>query len=232
MKIIKQIKKCVLFDGFTDGEINKLFDAVSARIVKYSRGQLIAKETDVCNEVCVLLEGNLIAYDAKNSGKLELIRSLVDGEYFGLDKAFASDKTLGYNVAAALDSTVLYITAASLISIADKGEELYCKLINNLLGALADRISDLENNNGYITIKGMRKKIAKLIYDKYLVQQSLTVDLGMNRNEMAKYLNVSRPSMSREMMRMRDNDNIFTFRKEIIVIKDLEALKKIAEEAE
>ena len=232
MKIIKQIKKCELFDGFTEGEINKLFDTVSARIVKYSRGQLIAKENDVLSEVCILLEGNLIAYDAKNSGKLELVRSLVDGEYFGLDKVFASDKVLGFNVAAALDSTVLYITAESLVAVGNKTEDIYSKLINNLLCALSDRISDLENNNGYITIKGMRKKIAKLIYDKYLAQQTLTVDLGMNRNEMAKYLNVSRPSMSREMMRMRDNDGIFTFRKEIIVIKDLEALKKIAEEAE
>ena len=78
----------------------------------------------------------------------------------------------------------------------------------------------------------MRNKIAKLIYDKYCEQNSLTVSLGMNRNEMAKYLNVSRPSMSREMGRMRDNDDMFTFRKEIIVIKDLEALKKLAESAE
>ena len=78
----------------------------------------------------------------------------------------------------------------------------------------------------------MRKKIAKLIYDKYLEQGTTTVDLGMNRNEMAKFLNVSRPSMSREMMRMRDNDKIFEFRKGIIEIKDVEALKKIALEAE
>ena len=232
MKIIKQIRKCELFDGFSEAEINKLFDCVTARIVKYSRGQLIAKENDEIKEVCILLDGNLIAYDAKNSGKLELIKSIVDGEYFGLDRVFASNKSLGYNVAAALDSTVLYINSDSLVAIGDKGEALYNKLINNVLKSLSNRIGDLENNNDYITIKGMRKKIAKLIYDKYLAQQSLTVDLGMNRNEMAKFLNVSRPSMSREMMRMRDNDKLFTFRKEIIVITDIEGLKKIAEEAE
>ena len=232
MKIIKQIKKCELFDGFTEGEINKLFDCVSARIVKYSRGQLIAKENDELTEVGVLLDGNLVAYDNKNSGKLELIRSLVDGEFFGLSRVFAVNKTLGYNVAAALDSTVLYVSADSFLRHTGMEEGIYHKLISNVLKALSEKISDLENNNGYITIKGMRKKIAKLIYDKYLVQQSLTVDLGMNRNEMAKYLNVSRPSMSREMMRMRDNDNLFTFRKEIIEIKDLEGIKKIAEEAE
>ena len=75
-------------------------------------------------------------------------------------------------------------------------------------------------------IKSMRLKIAKLIYDKFLIQNSLNVDLGMNRNEMAEYLNVSRPSMSREMIRMRE-EGIIEFWKGKITIKDLDRLEKI-----
>ena len=232
MRIIKQIKKCSLFDGFTDAEINEAFDYLQARIVKYSRGQLVAKENDIPEEICILLEGNLVEFTTKNSGKREVIRSLIDGEYFGLSHCYNSGRNLGYYVVAALDSTVLYVAADSIFG-SDIGDgEFKSKLIKNLLRALSEKIEALEDNNDYITTKGMRNKIAKLIYDKYCEQNSLTVSLGMNRNEMAKYLNVSRPSMSREMGRMRDNDDMFTFRKEIIVIKDLEALKKLAESAE
>lgn len=232
MKIIKQIKKCALFDGFTDAEINKLFDCLKARIVKYSRGQLIAKSNTEVHEICILLEGNLLEFITKNNAKREVLHSLVDGETFGLEQAFNPPNLLGYNVVAALDSTVLYISAESILKVCPKTCAHHVKLIGNVLRVMSERITELENNNGYITIKGMRKKIAKLVYDKYLAQNSLTVNLGMNRNEMAKFLNVSRPSMSREMMRMRDNDGIFNFRKEIIEIKDIKALKKIAEEAE
>lgn len=232
MRIIKQIKKCSLFDGFTDAEINEAFDYLQARIVKYSRGQLVAKENDLPEEICILLEGNLVEFTTKNSGKREVIRSLIDGEYFGLSHCYNPGRSLGYYVVAALDSTVLYVAADSIFG-SDIGDgEFKSKLIKNLLRALSEKIEALEDNNDYITTKGMRNKIAKLIYDKYCEQNSLTVSLGMNRNEMAKYLNVSRPSMSREMGRMRDNDDMFTFRKEIIVIKDLEALKKLAESAE
>lgn len=232
MKIIKQIKKCALFDGFTDAEINKLFDCIKARIVKYSRGQLVAKDNTEVNEICILLEGNLVEFTTKNSGKREVIHSLVDGEIFGLSQTFCPPHILGYCVVAALESTVLYVSAESVTAVCGNACRHHIKFVNNVLRAMGERISELENNNGYITIKGMRKKIAKLVYDKYLAQNSLTVDMGMNRNEMAKYLNVSRPSMSREMMRMRDNDGIFNFRKEIIEIKNLEMLKKLAEEAE
>lgn len=231
MKIIKQIKKCPFFNGFTDAEINEAFDFLKARIVKYSRGQLVAKENDEPNEVCVLLEGNLVEFTTHNNGTREVVRSLIDGEFFGLAHCYGNSRPLGYYVVAALDSSVLYISAESILN-AGKENETGIKLLRNVLKAMSDRIEALEDNNDYITTKGMRNKIAKLIYDKYLEQNTLTVNLGMNRNEMAKYLNVSRPSMSREMGRMRDNDNMFTFRKEIIVINDLNALKKLAEEAE
>lgn len=72
----------------------------------------------------------------------------------------------------------------------------------------------------------MRVKIAKLIYEKYVEQDTLNVRLGINRNEMAEYLNVSRPSMSREMIRMRE-EGIFDFWKDHIDIKNLEALVEI-----
>lgn len=232
MRIIKQIKKCALFDGFTDTEINRLFDCIKARIVKYSRGQLVAKDNTEMNEICVLLEGNLVEFVTKNNGKREVVHSLVDGEVFGLAQAYNPPHILGYFVVAALDSSVLYISRDSVTEVCGKTCRHHLKFIGNVLKCMSERIAELENNNGYITIKGMRKKIAKLIYDKYLAQSSLTVNLGMNRNEMAKFLNASRPSMSREMMRMRDNDGLFTFRKEIIEIKNLEGLKRLAEEAE
>ena len=74
----------------------------------------------------------------------------------------------------------------------------------------------------------MRYKICKFIFDKYVVQGALTINLGLNRNETADYLNVSRPSMSREMMRLRD-EGIFDFHMQTIFIKNLSLLKHYAE---
>jgi len=230
MRIIKQIKNCPFFKEFTEQEVNESFDFLKARIVKYSRGQLVAKENDRPEEICVLLEGNLVEFVTHSNGKREVLRSLIDGEFFGLSHCYTDGRPLGYSVVAALDSTVLYISAESIVNAATNGDT-GIKLLKNVLFAMSERIEALEDNNDYITTKGMRNKIAKLIYDRYVEQQTLTVNIGMNRNEMAKYLNVSRPSMSREMGRMRDQ-HMFSFRKEIIVIENLEAIKKLAEEAD
>ena len=47
---------------------------------------------------------------------------------------------------------------------------------------------------------------------------------------MAEYLNVSRPSMSREMINMK-NDGIISYRKDEIVIHDIAKLKELADTA-
>ena len=52
-------------------------------------------------------------------------------------------------------------------------------------------------------------------------------EMSMNRNELADFLNVSRPSMSREFGKMRDEE-IIEFNRKIIIIKDLEKLERQA----
>jgi DNA-binding transcriptional regulator LsrR (DeoR family) len=52
--------------------------------------------------------------------------------------------------------------------------------------------------------------------------------LPLKRNELADFLNVSRPSMSREMCAMRD-EGIIEFHLSTFKIKDLEALKNFCE---
>lgn len=229
MNIFKQLKKCELFRDFADNEINKLFDSIEAHIVKYSKGQLVAKENTEINELCILLEGNLIEYVNKPNGEREVTRSIIDGEVFGLAHGYHKPNFLGYNIVSALDCSVLYITISSILKQCDN--PFHQKLVVNLITAMSGKILELENNNSYITIKSMRLKIAKLIYDNYLAQNKTEISLGMNRNEMAKYLNVSRPSMSREMARMHDL-GMFDFWKDKIKLKDIDAVKAIIDAGE
>ena len=127
---------------------------------------------------------------------------------------------------AASEVSLLYLQTNSIVTMCEKACPCHQKLIHKALQYLSRRIEDLQNNNNYITIKGMRLKIAQLIYDKYLEQNSLQLSLGMDRNEMAAFLNVSRPSMSREMMRMRD-EGIMEFWKDKITIKNIQKLTAI-----
>ena len=167
-----------------------------------------------------------MAFVTKINGERLPLRLYSQGEMFGLHQGYLKPNNLGFYVVAASEVTLLFLRISSIVTMCEKACSCHQKIITRALEYLSQRIYDLENNKNYITIKGMRHKIAKLIYDKFLEQKKLVVYLGMNRNQMAEYLNVSRPSMSRELMRMRDED-ILDFYKDKITIKDIKKIEDI-----
>lgn len=226
MNFLKLIKKNCLFSQFSDKEINNLFDCMQGRIVMKSKGMLIAKDDTPTEDVCIILEGTALSFLTKLNGEKEPIATLAAGDMFGLHQGYLEPSVLGYFVVAASDITLLYLKISTIVNMCSQCCPHHQAMITNVIAALSRQIYDLENNNSYITIKGMRQKIAHLVYDKYLESGALNISLGMDRNQMAAYLNVSRPSMSREMMRMRD-EGIFDFWKDKIDIKDIQTLENL-----
>ncbi len=229
MNFFKQIRKNYLFSNMTDREIEDIFECLSARIVKPSARDIILRPGEDVSEICVILDGNLVEFTVGVNGARKVISSKVDGDMFGLPQCYTAPKKSVSFITAATDCTLLYISAESVFVLGEKPLECQKKLLSNLVTGLCGKIVDLQQNKDFMAIHGMRKKIASFIYEKYVEQGSLSVRLGVDRNGMAKYLNCSRPSMSREMIGMRE-EGIFDFRKDLVQIKDPDRLRKIAQE--
>lgn len=226
MKIIKLIKNNELFSNFEDSEVNSIFDCLNGRILKCSRGRIVYAQDDEVSEIGIVLQGNAAKFITREDGRKEVVEILGEGEMFGEIDGYNPEKKAKYSVIAAEECTILYITISTIVRQCEKNCTFHQKLLENTLQYMARRIHTMHKDAEYLKEKSMRVKIAKLIYEKYVEQDTLNVRLGINRNEMAEYLNVSRPSMSREMIRMRE-EGIFDFWKDHIDIKNLEALVEI-----
>jgi cAMP-binding proteins - catabolite gene activator and regulatory subunit of cAMP-dependent protein kinases len=97
-----------------------------------------------------------------------------------------------------------------------------------MLKLISDKTLMLNKQVEYLSMKSMRGKISSFLIEQYKKTGYTTFILPMMRNELADFLNVSRPSMSREMGRMRD-EGVIDFHKSSIRIKDIAALKQMAE---
>ena len=223
MDIVKLISKNRLFENLEPNEINAIFDCLKARIVKYERGQVVAKAGTPATEIGIVLSGALYKYKTALNGNRIPLEALEAGGMYGEIAGYLPDNTLPYSIVAVDKTTVLFITVSTIVCQCEKHCEYHQKVLTNTLQVLAESANKLKEDSEYLIIKSMRLKIATLVYNCYLDQRNLVVHLGMNRNEMAEYLNVSRPSMSREMMRMRD-EGILDFWKDKITIFDLDKL--------
>ena len=79
----------------------------------------------------------------------------------------------------------------------------------------------------YLTIKSMRGKLSTYLVEQYNKEKNVNITLPLNRNELSDFLNVSRPSMSREMSKMRD-EGIIDFHLTAVKILDIKELKHMS----
>ncbi len=226
MNIFKLIKKNELFKNFDDKEINAIFDCLKGRILKCSRGKVLCEQGVIVDEIGIMLEGSAVKFITKANGEKEVSEIINSGDMFGEIDGYSPDRVSRFSVVSAEESTVLYITVSTIVKQCEKTCSFHQKLLENTLEYMSRKILGMRKDAEYLSIKSMRLKIAKLIYEKYLEQGTLNVLLGINRNEMAEYLNVSRPSMSREMIKMRE-EGMFDFWKDKITIKNLDAIVAI-----
>jgi CRP-like cAMP-binding protein len=97
-----------------------------------------------------------------------------------------------------------------------------------MLGIISEKALMLNRKVEYLAIKSMRAKISTFLLEQYKKTGKTTFMIPLNRNELADFLNVSRPSMSREMCRMKE-EGIIDFHRASIRIINPDALKKSVE---
>ena len=97
-------------------------------------------------------------------------------------------------------------------------------MVTNLLHVLAHKAYFLNQKLLIFSSFSLRKKIAV-----YLLQQangSSTITLKLNRESMAEYLAIPRPSLSRELMNMQ-KDGLLSLSKDTVTL-NIEELENLA----
>ena len=94
---------------------------------------------------------------------------------------------------------------------------------------LSNKILILNKSIERLSYNSIRQKISNYILDEYQKQGSKFINISMTKQKLAETLGVPRPSLSRELINMKEL-NIIDYSKDTIKILDLEALFKILDE--
>ena len=153
---------------------------------------------------------------------------LAPGDVFGEIVAFSSQSNWPVTVEAQQQCKALFISRERIVGECRQMCPWHRKLIENMLMIVSERAIALSRKVEYLSIKSIRGKISTYLLEQYKKAGKAIFMLPMNRNEMADFLNVSRPSLSREMCKMRD-EGIIDFHRASILVKDVRALIRMAE---
>lgn len=220
-KYISILRNTGLFKTFTEEDLTKLFSKIPYKIEHYSRGDVILAEDDTCNTLNLILEGTVEIQKVDSTGKVLSIAEFGLGEIFGEMLIFADRNKSPINVIAKNKSSVLHINKSSVVSLCQNNKGFlfeYLRIISNKAIILNLKLKE-------VTLKTIRQKISEYILIKYKEQQSLNIKLNMTKKEWADKIGVQRPSLSRELIKMKD-ECIIDYDKDVITIKNLELFRE------
>jgi len=119
------------------------------------------------------------------------------------------------------ESRILEIPKEFFFSTCNESCRAHSVIIQNMLGILAGKAYYLNNKLQLLTSGSLRQRISKYLIEN--CQNNKYVKLPMNREQLSAYLNVARPSLSRELTRMQEEELIEVDR-DMVKILDFDGL--------
>ena len=217
---LDSLSKSVIFNSIDKDTIEVLINSVFYSINSFNKDDIISIEGDDCTNLAIILSGSVEIHKPFPSGKIVTINNFQAGNVFGEAILFSESHKYPANVIASSDSKIMYISKCEIIKLMTLNDII----LNNFLSVLSNRILMLNDRITNLSLDTIRKKVANIILLEHRKQNKDIIVLPFCRRKMAEMLNIPRPSLSRELSKMKE-DKIINFNKNRIQILDLDLLE-------
>ena len=210
-----------MFSKKSKEAILEIFRDTNYTLKKYSKNDIIAIEGDTCTSIGLVLEGNV---DIKRmlGSKVVHLSSFSKGGVFGEIIAFSDVNLYPASVIASSLSQIMFIDKKDFIKFCTHNEEF----LGMFLNTLTNKIFLLNNSITNLTFNSIRQKICNFLISEYKIQKNKNIKLNITKEKLSEILGVTRPSLSRELINMKD-DGLIDYNRSHIIILDLESIENI-----
>ena len=219
--IINKLEGNEFFDNLNNEEIEKLISNIGYSVKSYKKGEVIANEEDECNSLGFVLDGTIEIQRIYLSGKQITLKRLNNRDVFGEALIFSKKSKYPSTVISFSDSSILYISKADILKLCTMNE----KVLGNFMSALSNKIFMLNSKIKSIAFKSIKHKVINFILEQAKMQKSETINLKESKEEIASSMGIPRPSLSRELMNLRDL-NYIEYDRNVIKILKIEELEE------
>lgn len=211
-----------LFSDIEQSEIDKMLRCSKAAEKELSAGEYIFRQGESPQMIFLLKAGEVALVKDFASGKRNLLYTVSAGDVFGEAFLFSQVEHYWYDAMAMKRSVVLGIPWRFFYGFCEHACGHHRMITRNMLDILAARNFSMTKKLHILNCASLREKIA--IYLLENTDEKGRVELSMNREDLADFLGVARPSLSRELMNMQ-KCGLIEVDRDMIVICDRDALE-------
>lgn len=223
-KWLNSLTKVKLFEDLDKDELITMLMCISPSVSSYKKKEYITNTGEDFTGIGIIVEGKVIVTKENAAGDRIIMAKLEEGDLFGEMIAFSNHDKWPATVIAETTCTVLFLSPDKIIGNCPNMCPGHKFLIQNMLTLVSQKALGLNRKMEYLAIKSIRGKISTYLLEQHKKHGEQTFMIPLKRNELAEFLNVSRPSLSREMIKMKD-EGVIDFYRSSFKILDLKMLK-------
>ena len=191
-------------------EILELFKGYNYQLINFNKNDIIALEYEPCNKIGLII-----------SGTIDIKRMLASNNALHLS-SLTSGNLYPATVISTTSSEILFINKADFIKFCTDNTNF----LNSFLNDLTNKIITLNKSITTLSLTSIRQKISNFLLNEYKVQGSVFIKLNMTKQKLSEILGVPRPSLSRELINMKDL-GIIDYSRDFIKILNKEELENL-----
>lgn len=214
------LERFIFFDGLSKESRQKLEKRLD--LISWAQaGSLIHLEGEKCNHAEFILEGKILIEVLDKSGKAMTVSELETGELLGSNLVFSSNPYYPMMVWAKGPVKLLRLHGDLILELSRENPAF----LEAFLQEVSDRARYLSGRLSGMAMKTIREMVMDFLVYESRKKGSNTIELPFSKKEWARRLGVQRPSLSRELSKMR-KEGLIDYDLKTITLKEEICSKK------
>lgn len=222
---IHQLKHAELFDNMSTQEILETLSHLSASLHIYRKDEIVCNQGETFFKLGILLEGKAQIRKTYMTNDSIEISTLTVSDSFGEDIVCAGCLIMPYSLQALQNCTLLLIDGSSILNVNKQSSAYMSKFLTNMLRLIAKRSISVSAQVDYRRITSLKKRVSVFLLQYYQETGQCLFTIPLSRHEMANYLSVTRPALSKVLAELK-KDEIIDYYKDSFKIENIERLMK------
>ena len=214
--------KCNLFSGLKAADIQALLETIPHSIRQYGKAETVFRLLDTANHVGIVLQGRVQAQKTFPNGSQGNVSVKNAGEIIGAAATFSKKDLFPCDIIALEPSDILMISKDSMLLLMQKD----IRILDNFTAEIATATYMLQQKLELLSYSGIAQKAAFYLLKREMETGKQKIRIPGSMSEWALSMNVSRPSLHRELKKL-ENDGVLVYAPPFIEILDKDALQDV-----
>lgn len=218
--LLEILQTSSMFSGLTNKQIEYLVECKMMTITRFKRNEILFWTDKTPKKLYLLISGAIAMARDTPGGKRSLSKTnTIPGKLIGNVRLFSTKKMLWEYAVALEDSSVVEVDSRLFGQPGVVDTEIQMILLHNMIGDMVERIDDLGQKVRILSIGSVRERIA--VYLLSIQDENGSMMLNSTREEIADYIGIARPSLSRELGRMQNEGIIRIDGREVYIVNQV-----------